>query len=144
MSYSADRTKVLVDQLRVFATHSRYQLVGQLAILDFWIGEVQHCLAMIDGNKARFERLKAAEKQYVAERETIRFDLDDPSSIQGAVVPTLRWPAKELRDARNELCDAAYRFLLRCYHEGVMDERSLRSTCDSLQLPVDATDLKHA
>ncbi len=105
---------------------------------------MQHCLALIDGHKARFERLKAAEKQYVAERETIRFDLDDPSSMQGAVAPAMRWPAKELRDARSALCEAAYRFLLRCYHEGVMDERSLRATCETLHLPVDATDLKHA
>ncbi len=143
MAYPTAIAQALIDQLNSFATLGRYQLVGHLAILDFWLAEVRHALDLVDNYKPRFEKVRAAQKRYVAERETIRFDIDDPSSIQGTVVPPLRMPTAELRDARAHLCDALYRFLLRCYHEGVLDEVLLRDTCQSLEIRVDAADLQH-
>jgi hypothetical protein len=62
MSYSSQIADLLAAQLTKFVTLHRHQLAGQAANLDFWLVEIRHSLAMIDGYRERFERMKAAQE----------------------------------------------------------------------------------
>jgi hypothetical protein len=99
MAYSSEIAKILTDQIAKFATLNRHQLVGHVANLDFWTAEVRHGLDVLDGYKARFERLKAAQARYVSEHGTVEFLLDDPCCTRGVClhrgesrIPSLRRP----------------------------------------------------
>ena len=56
MSYSSQIADLLAAQLTKFVTLNRHQLAGQASNLDFWLLEVRHCLAVIDGYRERFEQ----------------------------------------------------------------------------------------
>jgi len=124
MAYSSDITKTLTEQITKFATLHRHQLAGHLANLDFWAAEVRHCLEVIDGYGRRFERMKAAQLNLVTD------------AWLGRV------PSRELRETRRQLCDAFYRFLIRCFREGLIDESSLRRVCGTLDIGVESSDLR--
>jgi hypothetical protein len=141
MAYSTDITKLLTDQLTKFATLNRHQLAGQLANLDFWLAEVHHCFKAIDGYGARYRSLKRAQVQHVSEHRTTWFDLDEPY-ITGPVEPPHRAPDGALQEARRGLCDAAYRFLIRCFNEGLLEVGALRKACDGVGIGVEPGDLK--
>jgi hypothetical protein len=142
MAYSSDIAKILADQLTRFATLNRHQLAGHVANLDFWTAEVRHCLDVIDGYGKRFEQLKAAQARYVTEHGTVEFLLRDPRHTQQAAAPPKRVPHSELEGARRGLCDAAYHFLVRCFHQGFIEEAALRQMCDRLGIGVEASDLR--
>ena len=61
MSFSTKLAKLVADQLARFVTLNRHQLAGQVANLDFWLDQVRHGLAVVDGYGRRFQRLKAAD-----------------------------------------------------------------------------------
>jgi hypothetical protein len=143
MAYSSDISRVLTDQITKFASLNRHQLAGQLANLDFWAAEVQHCLDVIDGYNPRYERMKAAQMKYTSEHGTVEYFLDDPCCTRTGAPPPRRVPASELKEARRPLCDAMYRFLVRCFHEGLVDESLLRRTCDRLDIGVETRDLRN-
>jgi hypothetical protein len=141
VSYSTEIAKLLADQLTKFATLTRHQLAEQVANLDFWLAEVRHCLEVIDGYRARFQRLKAALTRYVAEHDTVQFAPDDPC-IRWSPTPPRRVPAEALGEARRSVGDAAYRFLVRCFREGLIEASAVRQACDSLGIGVEACDLR--
>jgi hypothetical protein len=135
MSYSTETSALLAKQLLKSSTLNRHQLTGQIANLDFWLSEVRHCLASIDGYPNRFDRMNKAQANYVYEHKTIEFQLRNSEFAQPAQGPK-RVPERELKDARRNLCDAASRFLKRCLDEKLIDESSIRKDCDSLGLPI--------
>jgi hypothetical protein len=141
-----DITKLLTAQLVKFTTLNRHQLAGQVANLEFWIAEARHCLAVIDGYGQRFERMKAAQQEYVVQHQTKQFPPDDPSDPwpQPALppLPPRRIRDSELKQARDELCDAAYRFLVRSHNDGFIDEASLQRECDRLGVGIERSDLR--
>ena len=141
MSFSTDMAKLATDQLTRFVTLNRHQLAGQVANLDFWLGEVRHCLEVLDGYKKRFDRLKTAQTQYAESHRTTEWPLGD-TEFREKASPPQRVPDAELREARRTLCEAAYRFLVRCFNEGFIDEPALRRDCDSLGIGIEASDLK--
>jgi hypothetical protein len=144
MPYSTDIVKPLGDQLAKFVTLNRHQLAGQVANLDFWLGEVRHGLAVIDGYGRRFDRLRTAQQRYVSEHGTREFLLDDPCCTEGTAEPPKRVPDREMRESRRALCDAAYRFLVRCYREDLISESVVRGACGELDISIEASDLRRS
>jgi len=142
MAYSAEISKTLADQIKKFITLNRHQLAGHVANLDFWVGEVRHCLDVIDGYNRRFERMKTAQMKFSSEHGTVEFLLDDPCCTQRTAAPPRRVSGDALGEVRRYLCDATYGFLVRCFNEGLMDEDVLRQTCGSLDIGVEAKDLR--
>lgn len=132
---------MLAGQLARFATSNRHQLAGQAANLDFWLGEVRHCLSVIDGYRPRFERLRTAHTSYVKAHQVMEFDPRDEEGCLSCAAPPRQIPGAELNKARNSLCDATYRFLVRCHNEGFITEPVLRDTCSSLGIVIDDVDL---
>lgn len=86
--------------------------------------------------------MKTAQTKYILEHGTVEFSLDDPCCTQRPASPPVRVPSAELREARRNLCDITYRFLVRCFNEGLIAEDLLRRTCASLDLGVEASDLR--
>lgn len=136
---------LVAHQLSRFVTLNRHQLAGQVANLDFWMAQVRHCQQVIDGYGERFSRLKDAQAKHTKEHHTDEFMLDDPyDEAEQSPYPTppRRVSHVEMRDARRSVCDAAYHFLVRCFNEGFITEKALRSTCDELGISVAVSDLR--
>ena len=103
---------------------------------------MRHGLEVVDGYGKRFQRLRAAQTGHSKAHRTTEFEFYDPCCTEQGASPPRRVPDQELRDARRTLCDAAYRFLLRCYHDRQIDERQLREACGTLGIGIDAADLE--
>jgi hypothetical protein len=142
MAFTCDLARLVANQLSRFVTLNRHQLAGQVANLDFWIGEARHALGVIDGYGARFRRLRQAQTRHVKDHHTTLFALDDPCCTQSGPEPPRRTPDADLRDARRSLCEATHGFLMRCFHEGLFDEDALRAACESLGIGIDPADLR--
>ena len=99
MPYSTEIATVLARQLAKFATLNRHQIVGHLANLDFWLDEIRHCLAVLDGYGPRFERMKAAQTQYVSEHQTVAFFPDEPDLASPAPQPQKMYKARVSRSS---------------------------------------------
>jgi hypothetical protein len=134
--------RIFTHQIRIFATLDRHQLVGHVATLEFWMDGVRHCLHVIDGSHRRFEPMKAAEMKHISGRGTEEFRLDDPCCTRMRSSPPRRAPSKELGEARRHLCDSTYRFLMQCSHEQLVDETTLRRTCEGLDIGIEVGDLR--
>lgn len=142
MAYSSEIAKTLTVQITKFVTLNRHQLAGHVANLDFCLAEVRHCLDVIDGYDRRFEQMKTGQTKHVSEHGTVEFSLDDPCCTQRTAPPPRRVSGAELGEARRNLCDATYRFLVRCFNEGFIQEDLFRRTCGSLDIGVEASDLR--
>lgn len=151
MSYSSAIADLLAAQLTKFATLNRHQLAGQAANLDFWLTEVRHCLAVLDSYRDRFLRMREAQESYVDRKATVEFprsmNLNDrESDHEGMKRPERprQVDDKELKQSRVNLCDAAYRFLVRCCNEGLVSESVLRASCGALGIGIETRDIKKA
>jgi hypothetical protein len=114
--------RLVADQLSRFVTLNRHQLAGQVANLDFWLAQVRHALAVIDGYGARFVRMHGAQEQYVAAHGTTEFTPGADFPTERRASPPRRIPDRELRQARRSLTEAAYRFLERCRRDGLISK----------------------
>ena len=72
--------RLVDEQLTRFATLNPYRLAGRMENLDFWLEEIRHALAVIDGYGVRFIRLQAAEKPYIVTKQ-ITASVIDPSGV---------------------------------------------------------------
>jgi hypothetical protein len=142
MSFSTEIAKLVTNQLSRFVTLNRHELAGQVANLDFWLGEVRHALEVLDGYGQRFQKLKSGQAKYVSEHNTIQYHLDDPSCTYDKTWTPQRVPDTELKVARRSMTEAAYRFLVRCLNDGLIPESGVRDACASLGIGVDASDLR--
>ncbi len=143
-AYSIAITDCLTEQLARFATLNSHQLAGHVANLDFWSDELAHALRLIDGYNARFKCLTAAQSAYVTTHHTIKFEHADIYGT-GAKPPPRprRIPDSERSSARHRLCEAFYRFIVRCNHTGLIDAPAARKACQRHDISVDSRDLKH-
>jgi hypothetical protein len=141
MAYITNLATVLTLELKKLGGYRRYQLAGHVANLDFWLGEVRHVLSVLDGYEARLERHTEAHTQYILEHQVIEFDPSDPSTVNLGPPPK-RTSEAQLRQVRDALCAALYRFLLRCCNKGFIDVAALRKECASFGIGVVETDLK--
>src|SRR3954468_2908921 len=97
MSFSTDLAGLVADQLSRFVTLNRHQLAGQVANLDFWLAQVRHALAVIDGYGVRFRRVQPAQEEYGAAHGTTEFapGVDFPTEQKAS--PPRRIPDRELQ-----------------------------------------------
>jgi hypothetical protein len=132
VSFSTDTARLVADQLSRFVTLNRHQLAGQVANLDFWLAQVRHALAVLDGYGVRFVRMHAAQEQYVAAHGTTEFTLGADFPTERKASPPRRIPDQELRKARRALTEATTRFLERCRREGLISESQFSEACGGL------------
>lgn len=120
MSFSTQMADLVANQLSRFVTLNRHQLAGQVENLDFWLAEVRHALAVIDGYGVRFVRLHAAQEHSVAAHNITASEIGEGNNRSPKEVR--RVPDRELRQARQKLVEAATSFLDRCRVEGLVTE----------------------
>ncbi len=148
MPYSSDVANLIADQLTKFISLNRHQLAGQVANLDFWVGEVRHALDVIDGYGVRFVRLSMNQEHFLKMQDTgelrtgpilvdaPRLRIADPpaSNPLPYARPVRRIPDRELQQARRNLTDAVFKFLSRCFREALISEKQFAGICKQLGL----------
>jgi len=126
MPYIDDICLPLIRVLEHNAGLQPHQLAGHVANIDFWFGEVRHCLGVIDGYNNRFEALKSAQADYERQHPHA---IPDPAgwSQQVGRDPPLKKTSKDSdrQRLRRELLAAADRFLARAEREGLVDPSCL-------------------
>jgi hypothetical protein len=122
VSFSTELAGLVTNQLSRFVTLNRHQLAGQVANLDFWLAQVRHTLAALDGYGVRFVRMEAAQERYVTVHGTTESIQNADEWIERKASPPRRIPDRELRKARRALTDAVSRFLERCRKDGFLSE----------------------
>ena len=119
MSYTEDIARPLIETLSKTAGLPTFQLAGHVPNLAFWMGEVRHALAVIDGYPKRFEAMIAAQNE---------FDANYPDSAKSRERHEYEYsgqrlavsPALSERLSR-EIVSAANRVIDRCLKEELID-----------------------
>ncbi len=129
VSYVESISTPLIETLNHSAGLPANQLAGHVANLDFWIGEAKHCLAVIDGYRERFDRLRVGQAEYERQHDVV------------GAAPPLRRGAKEhtRQDLRGGVCDAIERFLVRCRRENLLSEKDFESALGALRIQTKKT-----
>jgi hypothetical protein len=122
VSFSTDMAKLVADQLTRLATLNPHQLAGQVENLDFWLSQVRHALAVIDGYGERFVRLQGAQDRYVALHNVTASEVGPEGVNWKPPASVRRIPDRELRQARRKLVEAATRLLERCRSEELISD----------------------
>ena len=119
MSYTEDIARSLIDTLSRTAGLPTFQLAGHVPNLAFWMGEVRHAVAVIDGFPKRFEDMVAAQNAFdtnypdaAKRREHHEYKYDPPRLALS--------PAQAERLGR-ELVTVANRVIDRCLKEELID-----------------------
>jgi hypothetical protein len=147
MIYTIEKANLITEQLRKFTSGYTHQTAGHFANIDFWIHEVIEALKTIDNYKSRFENLYNAQKKWVEAHGTIVYDYCPfckgrcEFSDGKPTLPTLKFK-NEMKDARKNLVDTAYYFLVRSYKIGLLTREELKNMCDSIGTSIEPTDLK--
>ena len=82
--YLENIAEALIDVLNGAAQSRDHRIVGDAANVDFWIGEIQHCIDSIDGFATRQQRFDAAvgrAVQDIREAETRQSRPIDPTKL---------------------------------------------------------------
>ena len=119
MSYTEDIARSLIETLSKTAGLPTFQLAGHVSNLAFWMGEVRHALAVIDGYPRRFEEMVTAQNGFDANnsnaakrRERHEYDYEPPRLALT--------PAQAERLCR-DLLTVANRVIDRCLKEELID-----------------------
>ena len=147
MIYTLEKAQMITEQLRRFTTGYAHHVVGQFANLDFWLKEVHEAQHTIDQYRHRFDKMALAQEDWIAEHNTKIVDYcaicqGTCEFSDGSPPRPVRTSASKLVEARKQLVNAAYYFLVRCYNTGLLSNQELRQKCDFIDTSIDPTDLK--
>lgn len=147
MNYSIEQAALLAHQLEGLATREAHQLAGHVANLEFWLGETCHVLATIDDYPDRFRRLRDGQRAWVKLHETrtnrpCPICRESPCELGAQPPPPpTRIPSEDMDAARRGVRQGCYRFLLRLYRIGLLDEPALRIACDRVGVTLEREDM---
>ena len=97
-------------------------LAGFAANLDFWVAEIRHRLALIDGYPARFRRFADAQARWHRDHHLGK-------------LPARNLQDRELEELRHRLIRAASRWIAHLAHEGVVSLEVADDFREELGLP---------
>ncbi len=147
MIYTIEKANLIADQLKKFTTAYTYHVAGQFANIDFWINEVVQSLNIIDEHRIRFDNISKAQKEWADNHKVVihyycpickgRCEFSDGKPNP----PKLRYKSDK-SEARRDLLDSAYFFLIRCYRIGLLSKEELKQKCDVIGTGIDLEDLK--
>jgi hypothetical protein len=130
-------TEPLIDVLNRAASSSDHRIAGYAANVDFWVHEILHCLAVIDGFQRRQElfvdavqlaaaAIREAEISNVQRLGTVA----DPIELLYGEAPTsmqLENHIAHVAELRARLAESARKFLGRVRREGISVPDALQS-----------------
>ena len=148
MNYSIEQAELLARQLEGLAARDAHQLAGHVVNLDFWLGEAVHVLETIDGYSDRFRRLRDGQQAWVRQHETrthmpCAICRGRPCELgpQPPPAPT-RIRSEDMDAARRVVRQGCYRLLLRLHRIGLIDEPTLRTSCDRVGVTLEREDME--
>jgi hypothetical protein len=150
--YSTERAELVAAQLERFAALPHHHLAGHVANREFWLGEAEHAIAVLDGYKARFERLRDAQAAW-AEAHDVRVPTFCARCGGGCTAPDEHHPevrpppprrasSSDLDAARARVKDAVYTWLVRAHRAGMLDGAELTAAVSRVGASVDPRDLR--
>ena len=106
--YVIDIANPLVRVLDHAATLAPHRVAGYAANAAFWLDEVEHCFAVLDGYSKRFYAMRHATTDYVANHPV------DPQRSDSVTATTQNIKDFQVKEARDVVADAARKFFRRC------------------------------
>ncbi len=147
--YTVEKATLLTSQLQRFSTGYAHHVAGQYASVEFWLLEVESALRALDEYNSRFNRMRNAQQAWVDVHGMVthaycpiccgRCEFSD-----GVPAPPIRTANGVLQETRRALSDAGYEFLLRCYRQGLVEEKELKLLCNRMGSGFDPSDLEAA
>ncbi len=147
MIYTIEKANLISKQLRKFTNGYTHHIVGHYANIDFWMNEVTDALKVIDNHRHRFDDMYNAQKIWIDDHEVVVHEYCPicrgkcEFSDGKPTLPEFRFKS-ELADAKKNLVDAAYYFLVRCFRVGLLTREDLKNKCDLIGASIDPNDLK--
>ena len=147
MIYTIEKANMITEQLRRFKSGYAHHVVGQFANIDFWLNEVQESQKTIDHYNARFNNIRNAQKNWIENHGTEVYDYcpycgGKCELSNGKPSPPNRISSSDLIEARRELVNSTYYFLIRCYRMKLINDEELKQKCDLIGTSIDPNDLK--
>lgn len=146
MIYTIDRANLISEQLKKFTTGYTHHVVGHYSNIYFWIGEVKEALNAIDNHKKRFDKMYDAQKDWIEEHGTIVHDFCPicggkcEFSDGKPILPKFKYKT-ELLEARKNLVDSVYYFLIRCFKIELLTYDELKEKLDLIGTSIEPKDL---
>ncbi len=146
MIYTIEKANLISEQLKKFTTGYTHHVAGHYSNIDFWINEAIEALNTIDNHKKRFDRMYNAQKNWTEEHGTV---VHDYCPICGGkcefsdgkpALPKFKYKT-ELADARKNLIDSVYYFLIRCFRVELLTYDELNKRCNSIGTSIEPNDL---
>jgi len=149
MIYTIEKANLISERLRKFTDSYAYMVAGQFANIDFWIEEITNSIKAIDEHNLRFEKMCEGQKEWIEEKNVLVPDYCHicngicELSEQHYKKPELpkQRAKREKKEARKELIDSAYYFLIRCFKVDLLDEEELKNYCTRIGTSIDPFDL---
>jgi len=133
MSYLHELCDALVNVLDHATALHVHRLAGYVANLNFWLEEVDHRLALLNGYAARYASSKQATKEYAkAHPESIQNSSLSHSAPSPPTSPS--YSDQELWELRERVLASAGRFLVRCRRESLLEGDKVAEVCQRWQL----------
>ena len=112
--------RLVDEQLTRFATLNPYRLAGPVENLDFWLEEIRHALAVIDGYGGAFHQASGCRKAIHRHQTNQRIRHRSIRSTTRIPPQVRKTPDRELQHARKAPIEGAKRFLARWKAEGLV------------------------
>ena len=148
MIYTREKADLIAEQLRKFTGGYAHHIAGIYANIDFWLHEVREATKVIDNYNKRFCKLRDEQQLWVTAHGTevyhyCPFCGGKCEFSNGTPSPPVRTSSSLLKEARKALIDAAYFFLIRCYHLNLLDNTTLKIHCESIGTSIEPSDLEN-
>jgi hypothetical protein len=108
MPYVIDLAASLAQVLNRGAALAPHRVAGYAANAEFWLGEIEHCFAVLDGFEKRFYAMRRATTAYVTDHPI------NPGRSDAYTGTTNNIKDSELKEARAAVARAARAFFRRC------------------------------
>ena len=127
----------LTAQLARFTAMPAHVLAGHAANFDFWVGEVAHCLAVIDTYEQRFQKMLDTQQARLRD-ELSSQSLPEALFLAKCDVPRPGRMAEPMRRyVRSELCRAFREFALTSHRNGFVAVEVVQAACQQLSIDLE-------
>lgn len=108
MAYVRDISDSLKRVLEHSVSLAPHRIAGYAANAEFWLTEVEHCFAVLDGYSKRFRGMREATTDYVGDHPL------DPQRADRDTRTTANLKDLEIKELRESVAAAARAFFRRC------------------------------
>lgn len=131
MAYVRNLADSLTRVLGHGAGLSPHRVAGYAANGEFWLGEIEHCFAVLDGYSKRFYAMRHATNAYAADHPL------DPQRADSDTGTTGNLKDFEIKELRESVATAARAFFRRCAELALLPDDLLRRADQLLNLEYD-------